>query len=251
MACLWERKERLVGKVLIHLGEVCTGVDVRMVDAGHALVAAGGGVLGVKVVLLVHVITLCAVARIRGRIELMPARHLVAAANDADERRRGGTRDEATTFLGLGLARVREDLVQDRCGNRHGLEIRIDFDAAAHGGSLDESPRGRDAPPGFARRYDRRVENEQERMIRPDGLTIRGLRHTRGWSLRDLSAAISEAHESATGLPVRLAPRLLSSVEERNALISYATLCWIGSGLDCNPIEILLEDPPGVPSAGF
>mgnify|MGYP001095695698 CR=1 FL=1 len=71
----------------------------------------------------------------------------------------------------------------------------------------------------------------------------------RGWSLRDLSTAISEAHESATGLPVRLAPRLLSSVEERNALISYATLCWIGSGLDCNPVEILLEDPPGVPSA--
>jgi transcriptional regulator with XRE-family HTH domain len=93
------------------------------------------------------------------------------------------------------------------------------------------------------------VRNEDERLIRPDGLVIRGLRHTRGWSLRDLSAAISEAHESATGLPVRLAPRLLASVEERNALISYATLCWIGSGLDCNPVEILLEDPPGVPSA--
>ena len=93
------------------------------------------------------------------------------------------------------------------------------------------------------------MQHEDERLVRPDGLAIRGLRHTRGWSLRDLSAAISEAHESATGLPVRLAPRLLSSVEERNALISYATLCWIGSGLDCNPVEILLEDPPVAPGA--
>jgi hypothetical protein len=92
------------------------------------------------------------------------------------------------------------------------------------------------------------VQGEDDRLVRPDGLAIRGLRHTRGWSLRDLSAAISEAHESATGLPVRLAPRLLSSVEERNALISYATLCCIGSGLDCNPVELLLEDPPSVPS---
>lgn len=89
------------------------------------------------------------------------------------------------------------------------------------------------------------MQNEDERLVRPDGIAIRGLRHLRGWSLRDLSAAISAAQESATGLPVRLAPRLLSSVEERNAPISYATLCWIGSGLDCNPVEILLEDPAG------
>ena len=93
------------------------------------------------------------------------------------------------------------------------------------------------------------MPNEDERLIRPDGIAIRGLRHTRGWSLRDLSAAIAEAQVTATGMSVRLAPRLLSSVEERNALISYATLCCIGSGLDCNPVELLLEDPPGVPSA--
>jgi hypothetical protein len=73
------------------------------------------------------------------------------------------------------------------------------------------------------------VPNEDERLIRPDGLAIRGLRHTRGWSLRDLSAAISEAHESATGLPVRLRHGC-SRRRGRNALISYATLCWIGSG---------------------
>ena len=85
---------------------------------------------------------------------------------------------------------------------------------------------------------------DDERMVRPDGLAIRGLRHARGWSLRDLARAIREAHETATGLPLAVAPRVLSGVEERNALVSYSTLCWIAAGLDCNPVEILLEDPP-------
>jgi transcriptional regulator with XRE-family HTH domain len=93
------------------------------------------------------------------------------------------------------------------------------------------------------------VSQEDERPVRPDGIAIRGLRHAKGWSLRDLSSAITEAHETATGLPIRLAPRLLSAVEERNAVISYATLVWIGAGLDANPVELLLEDPPVVREA--
>lgn len=86
--------------------------------------------------------------------------------------------------------------------------------------------------------------NDDDRLVRPDGLAIRGLRHARGWSPRDLTTAISEAHVMATGVPVRVAPRLLSAIEERNALVSFATLCTIAAGLDCNPVEIVLEDPP-------
>jgi hypothetical protein len=86
--------------------------------------------------------------------------------------------------------------------------------------------------------------SEDERLVRPDGIAIRGLRHERGWSLRDLAAAIAESHRTATGLPLAIPPRVLSAIEERNALIPYATLCWIGSGLDANPVELVLEDPP-------
>ena len=86
--------------------------------------------------------------------------------------------------------------------------------------------------------------SEDTHLVRPDGLSIRGLRHERGWSPRDLAAAISTAEYRATGRPVTIAPRVLLAVEERNAPVPYATLCLIAAGFDCNPIEILLEDPP-------
>jgi hypothetical protein len=93
------------------------------------------------------------------------------------------------------------------------------------------------------------LSGDDDRLVRPDGLAIRGLRHARGWSLRDLVDAIDEAHRTATGLPLRVPPRLLGAVEERNALCPYSILCGIGAGLDCNPVEILLEDPPRVPAS--
>lgn len=88
---------------------------------------------------------------------------------------------------------------------------------------------------------------DDERLVRPDGLAIRGLRHERGWSPRELSQRIAEANEVATGLPAQIAPRVLTAVEERNAPVSYSTLCCIAAGLDCNPVEILLEDPARIP----
>jgi transcriptional regulator with XRE-family HTH domain len=88
------------------------------------------------------------------------------------------------------------------------------------------------------------MTDDDTRLVRPDGVAIRGLRHARGWSPRDLAAAITEAHLVATGLPVRVAPRVLSAIEERNALVSFETLRTIAAGLDCNPVEIVLEDPP-------
>jgi hypothetical protein len=88
------------------------------------------------------------------------------------------------------------------------------------------------------------VSDDDGRLVRPDGLAIRGLRHARGWSPRDLAAAITAANEMATGLPMRVPPRVLNAIEERNALVSYATLRTIAAGLDCNPVELVLEDPP-------
>jgi transcriptional regulator with XRE-family HTH domain len=88
------------------------------------------------------------------------------------------------------------------------------------------------------------ASDDDARLVRPDGIAIRSLRHARGWSPRDLAAAITEAHLVATGLPVRVAPRVLNAVEERNALVSYETLRNIAAGLDTNPVELVLEDPP-------
>jgi len=92
--------------------------------------------------------------------------------------------------------------------------------------------------------------HEDLRPVRPDGLAIRGLRHERGWSPRDLAAAITAAECRATGRPATIAPRVLLAVEARNASVSYSILCLIAAGLDCNPIEILLEDPPAPTSPG-
>jgi transcriptional regulator with XRE-family HTH domain len=88
---------------------------------------------------------------------------------------------------------------------------------------------------------------DDDHPVRPDGLAIRGRRHARGWSLRDLIDAIGDAEEAATGLRARLAPALLSAVEERDAPIPFATLRRIAAGLECNPIELLAEGAPAVP----
>jgi len=83
------------------------------------------------------------------------------------------------------------------------------------------------------------AEEEDARAVRPDGLAIRGRRHARGWSRRDLVDAIGSAHEAATGLRASVAPGLIAAVEERAVPIPYATLRLIAAGLDCNPVELL------------
>jgi transcriptional regulator with XRE-family HTH domain len=91
------------------------------------------------------------------------------------------------------------------------------------------------------------LDEDDSRPVRPDGLAIRGRRHARGWSVRELVDAIGRAEEAATGLRATLAPTLLSAVEERNAPIPFATLCLIAAGLDCNPIELVAEGAPEPP----
>lgn len=89
-----------------------------------------------------------------------------------------------------------------------------------------------------------RADAEDGRIVQPDGLAIRGLRHARGWSQRDLVEAIAAAHERATGVRETIRPTLLAAVEERGAGIPFATLRLIAGGLDCNPVELLALPEP-------
>jgi transcriptional regulator with XRE-family HTH domain len=82
---------------------------------------------------------------------------------------------------------------------------------------------------------------EDARAVRPDGLTIRRLRRDRGWSRRDLLEAIAESAQRESGIRETISPNLLEGVEEANESIPYSTLCRIASGLDCEPVELLLE----------
>ncbi len=78
-----------------------------------------------------------------------------------------------------------------------------------------------------------------DRRVRPDGLSVRRLRHERGWSPRDLVDAIGQASERATGIRETITPNELSWIEEQCEMIPYATLCLVADGLDCDPVDIL------------
>jgi hypothetical protein len=82
---------------------------------------------------------------------------------------------------------------------------------------------------------------EEQRLIRPDGLSIRRRRHERSWAPRDLVTAIAQASTVATGLPETITPNLLMGIEEQNERISYETLRLVAGGLDCDPVDILAE----------
>lgn len=81
--------------------------------------------------------------------------------------------------------------------------------------------------------------DDPQRRVRPDGLSVRRLRHERGWSPRDLVDAIGCASERATGIRETITPNELSWIEEHCEMIPYATLCLVADGLDCDPVDIL------------
>ena len=83
------------------------------------------------------------------------------------------------------------------------------------------------------------MSEENRQRVRPNGQRVRHLRHERGWSPRDLVAAIADASERASGIRSSITPNLLSGIEEKCEEIPYATLCLVADGLDCDPIDIL------------
>ena len=48
------------------------------------------------------------------------------------------------------------------------------------------------------------------------------------------------------GIAETIAPRLIQGIEEENETVSYAVVCLIAGGLDCNPVELVLPEelPP-------
>ncbi len=81
---------------------------------------------------------------------------------------------------------------------------------------------------------------DDDATVTPDGVRIRGLRRSRGWSRRALVEEIAEARYREAGLRDTITVNELEGIEECNEAIPYAVLCKVASGLDCNPMEILL-----------
>lgn len=85
----------------------------------------------------------------------------------------------------------------------------------------------------------RKMKFDEDRSVRPDGLSVRRMRHDRGWSSREMVNAVAAACERATGLRETITPNVLKAIEEHNETISYATLCLIADGFGCDPVDIL------------
>lgn len=83
------------------------------------------------------------------------------------------------------------------------------------------------------------MTQDETKSVQPDGLTVRRMRHDRGWSARDLVDAIAAACQRATGVPQTITPNLLKGIEEHNESVPYETLRLIADGFDCDPVEIL------------
>ena len=86
-------------------------------------------------------------------------------------------------------------------------------------------------------------DGDGERVV-PDGMTIRRRRRHRGWSRRDLVDAIARASQRASGRDQTITPNLLQAIEETNETVAYEVVCLISAGLDCNPVELLLDETP-------
>lgn len=83
---------------------------------------------------------------------------------------------------------------------------------------------------------------DDDAAVTPDGTAIRGRRRARGWSRRDLVDAIARASRRASGRPDTISPNLLGGIEEACERVSYATLCQVAAGLECDPLDLVRED---------
>jgi DNA-binding Xre family transcriptional regulator len=87
--------------------------------------------------------------------------------------------------------------------------------------------------------------DEDERLVRPDGLSVRRRRHDLSFSPRELLDAIGRASVIATGMRETLTPSQLQGIEERAERIPYSMLRLIAGGLDCDPADILADQAGG------
>ena len=94
-------------------------------------------------------------------------------------------------------------------------------------------------PPTVPHRNASAPQNPQ--LVRLDGLAVRRRRHDKGWSPRDLVAAISEACFNASGLRKTLTPNQIQAIEEREEQISYDDLLLLADGLACDPSDLIAE----------
>ena len=78
-------------------------------------------------------------------------------------------------------------------------------------------------------------------QVTPDGGGIRRRRRDRGWSRRAFVGEIAEACFRESGIRETITVNLLEGIEEVNEPVPYMTLCRVAAGLDCNPVELLLE----------
>lgn len=85
------------------------------------------------------------------------------------------------------------------------------------------------------------LQDDDRRLVAPDGLAIRRRRHDKRWSARELVGAIAEASWLASGRRDTITPDELRGIEERGERVSLATLRLVAQGLDCDPADILRE----------
>ena len=85
---------------------------------------------------------------------------------------------------------------------------------------------------------------DDDALVVPDGGRVRLLRHRRGWSRRALVEAVARASERASGRPSTISLNQLEWIEDANEPVTYATLCRIASGLDCEPVELVRVSEP-------
>ena len=85
------------------------------------------------------------------------------------------------------------------------------------------------------------IDQDIQRLVRPDGLAVRRRRHDHGWSPRELIRAIENACFDASGLRRTLTPTQIEAIEERAERVSYETLLLLADGLDCDPSDLIAE----------
>ena len=60
-------------------------------------------------------------------------------------------------------------------------------------------------------------------------------------SRRELVEAIGEATRRGSGIRETITPNLLSRIEEQNEVVPYKILYLLANGLDCDPVDLVLE----------